>query len=406
MPCTQIPWEAFSAEYKLSRVVLWDRNGTQSDYRSNGTIVQWPGKVIGTHNFDFDQVSFWVDNPASDTTMPVLNSVHLREPGPFEAGQTVVIDIEAFDAQDVSSAYVNYTDPDGGYRLGGGLPWTNPTSISMRIGADWPQGMYTLKTFELGDSAPNTSWYRPDGTIFKDPSTATGPTTHNLDLNALSFMVDTPTLSVGEVTASEGGQSAVAAVTLSRPSDQTVSVRATTRSASAAAPHDYTWTTTMLTFAPGTLSQNLTVPIRDDALDESDETLDVVLSDATNAAIAPESTVTIVDNDPMPEVSISDVTVSEADRVAHFVVRLSTVSGRPVTFHFGAAHGSASAPTDYQWVGGTFTIYPGYLTRNINVPIVDDSRLEATEQFYVDLWAPSNAVLRDSHALGTIVDND
>jgi uncharacterized repeat protein (TIGR01451 family) len=88
-----------------------------------------------------------------------------------------------------------------------------------------------------------------------------------------------------------------------------VSATLTTSNGTATAPADYTTTNVLVTFGPGVITQNVTIPIIDDALTEGDETFTVTLSNPTNTVLGTPSTatVTILANDPSADLSISKV---------------------------------------------------------------------------------------------------
>ena len=69
-----------------------------------------------------------------------------------------------------------------------------------------------------------------------------------------------------------------------------------------------------LTFTPGQIFKTFTVPIVNDSLDEIDETFLVNLSARrTRRSWTAQAVGTITDNDPLPTLSIDDVTVLEGD---------------------------------------------------------------------------------------------
>ncbi|MBE7554476.1 MAG: DNRLRE domain-containing protein [Anaerolineales bacterium] len=111
----------------------------------------------------------------------------------------------------------------------------------------------------------------------------------------------TPTLSINDVTVTEGDAgtvNAVFTVNLSAASGQTVTVNFATANNTATAPADYTTASGTLTFAPGVTSQPVTVLVQGDTLDEPDETFLVNLSGAANAVISDGQGVgAIVDDD-------------------------------------------------------------------------------------------------------------
>jgi glucose/arabinose dehydrogenase len=109
---------------------------------------------------------------------------------------------------------------------------------------------------------------------------------------------------------------------------------------------------------------------------------------------------------PPTTVSIGDRTVSESAGVATFTVTLSTAVGQPVTVQYATGGGTAAAGADYTAASGTVTFPPGFASRTVNVPILNDALDEADETFNVTLSSPVNATLGDGQAVGTITDDD
>ena len=80
-----------------------------------------------------------------------------------------------------------------------------------------------------------------------------------------------------------------------------------------------------------------------------------------------------VGEDPLPELSIDDVTMVEGDSggiTATFTVTLSPASDQTVTVDFASADDTATAPDDYLPAGGTLTFDPGQTTQSISVTVV------------------------------------
>ncbi|MFM9962474.1 MAG: Calx-beta domain-containing protein, partial [Planctomycetaceae bacterium] len=235
-------------------------------------------------------------------------------------------------------------------------------------------------------------------------------------------------LRIGDAVVSERPKQAASAtfnVTLSSPSSQPVTVNFSTLLASnelaaiesgplATVGKDFQARTGTLRFAPGQLSQTISIPVLDDALHEGDETFFVQLSAATGAIIADElAQATIRDNDAAPNLSISDVLVTEKTNTtvaAKFTVKLSSVSAMPVTVDFStvsdSSAGSATEGADYQASRGTLTINPGETSKTIMVLTNDDSLHEASETFFVNLSNSMQAAIVDAQGRGTIKDND
>lgn len=91
---------------------------------------------------------------------------------------------------------------------------------------------------------------------------------------------------------------------------------------------------------------------------------------------------------------------------APFTVSLVTPSAAPVTVTYSTANGSAIAGSDYQASSGTITFVPGETSHTILVQSLDDSLVETSETFVVNLSSPIGAVIADGQGVGTIVDND
>jgi len=118
---------------------------------------------------------------------------------------------------------------------------------------------------------------------------------------------DQSTLSIDDVTVTEGNTgtvSAVFTVTKTLASSQTVTVDYATANVTATAGADYTAIApTTLTFLPGgALTQTVTVVVSGDALVEGNETFNVTLANATGGAAISDATGvgTITDDDPTP----------------------------------------------------------------------------------------------------------
>jgi Calx-beta domain/Lamin Tail Domain/Bacterial Ig-like domain (group 2)/WD40-like Beta Propeller Repeat len=110
-----------------------------------------------------------------------------------------------------------------------------------------------------------------------------------------------------------------------------------------------------------------------------------------------------------PDISISDVTVTEGDSGtvnATFNVTLSAASTQTVTVAFATADGTATAGADYQTASGTVTFNPTETTKPIVITINSDLLDEANETFFVNLSNATNAAILDAQGQGTINDND
>lgn len=224
-------------------------------------------------------------------------------------------------------------------------------------------------------------------------------------LPALSLSADS---SVDE--GDKASTSANFTVTLSAPSQRVVRTDYRT-SPGTAGTRDYQPASGTLVFQPGDTSKTITVPIKGDLVDETNEQLSIFLNNPHNASIANGVAVLTIneDTDPQPTVSIADVSVTEGNSgstVAAFPVTLSAVSGKPVTVSFAVSPGTATPKVDYDTFFGSVTIPPGTLSRIVAVTVSGDSFVEPNETFSVTLSDPVNATINRAQAVGSIVNDD
>ena len=88
-----------------------------------------------------------------------------------------------------------------------------------------------------------------------------------------------------------------------------------------------------MTILAGNTTQTFNVPVLADTLDEASETATLTLSNASNATISDATgTLSIVDDDDPPSLSINDVSYTESGSAgnATFTVTLSAASGQDI----------------------------------------------------------------------------
>jgi parallel beta-helix repeat protein len=222
-----------------------------------------------------------------------------------------------------------------------------------------------------------------------------------------------PALSIADAGGPEGDAgltNRLFAVTLSTRGGAPVTVDYATADGTAVAGSDYVSTSGTLTFAPGVVKQVIAVPTLGDLVTEPDETFSVVLSNPTEASLARDTAAgTIVNDDALPSLSISDATVTEgtgATTTAVLPVTLSVASAETVTVRYATSAGTALAGSDYAARSGTLTFAPGATAASISVPVVPDSRVEKNEAFLVRLSSPRNAKLARAAGQVAILDDD
>ncbi|HTY39447.1 MAG TPA: Calx-beta domain-containing protein [Bacteroidota bacterium] len=191
-------------------------------------------------------------------------------------------------------------------------------------------------------------------------------------------------------------------------SDGTVSVSYTTRNGTALEGQDYTGVSGTVVFGPGETSKTISIPIIDDNLNEDDETVFIdLIGDAVG--LPNSATLTIIDNDPIPTISINNISVLEGDdgtTDAVFTVSLSAPSGRTIQVDYSTQDNTAIEGGDYFGVSGTLVIPAGESSGSITVQVIGDTQIEPNETFYVSLHRPINVSITNSQGVCTILDDD
>lgn len=223
-----------------------------------------------------------------------------------------------------------------------------------------------------------------------------------------------PSITVNDVSVREGNTgttSATFTLNLSAVSSADVTVHYVTADITAVAGSDYTAASGAVTIPAGQLSRTFTIAVRGDRLPEPNETFAVNLSAPTNATIGDGQGIgTIVDDE--PRISISDVSKKEGNGKKTtqftFTVTLSAAYDQAVTMSFAAVNGTATtSDSDYVAKTGTLTFAPGETTKTITIVVNGDSKKEANETFYLDLFGNSgNSLFTKYRGTGTILNDD
>jgi hypothetical protein len=266
-----------------------------------------------------------------------------------------------------------------------------------------------------------------------------------------SVTVDNPTISISDNSTLEGDsgtKNLSFTVTLDEAApDSGVSMNYTTSDGTATlANSDYQSASGSLTIPPGATTGTINVSIVGDTDVEADETFTVSLSSPVNGILGDSSATGTIINDDETEGEIincvqiigadqqidssstleSCVTITEEDNPNANIADNSTLEGNSgtkllnftvtldaaapaggVSMDYSTSNGTATlSNNDYQSASGTLTIPAGSTTGTISVNIVGDTTVEPNETFTVTLSNMTNAVLADSQAVGTIINDD
>jgi hypothetical protein len=229
-----------------------------------------------------------------------------------------------------------------------------------------------------------------------------------------AILDDEPRIGINDVTGAEGNtgtRPATFTASLSAAYDVPVTVGYATANGAATAGSDYQAASGTLTIPAGQTSGTITVLVNGDRLAEPNETFFVNLSNLNYGVITDGQGVgSIVDDE--PRISISDVTRYEGwwgqATLFSFTVRLSTAYDQAVTMSYRTVDGTATTGDgDYVAKSGTLTFSPGETTKTISIVVSGDTKREANETFYVDLFGnTSNSLFTKSRGIGTILNDD
>ena len=114
-------------------------------------------------------------------------------------------------------------------------------------------------------------------------------------------------------------------------------------------------------------------------------TVTLKVIDAAGAPHSTTGTVTV-----MAGVSIDDVAATEGGSAAFNVsLTVPPYTGNSVTVLYATADGTASGGADYGAASGTLTFNAGESVKSVDVAVIDDTKVELAEDFFLNLSSPS-----------------
>ncbi|MBD2492629.1 Calx-beta domain-containing protein, partial [Aulosira sp. FACHB-615] len=292
--------------------------------------------------------------------------------------------------------------------------FNTPTNVTFASGE-------TSKTINI--PIVNDTVYEPTETINLTLSNPTNSAILGTQVNAVISIIDNDavpgTIAFSQATYSvnENG-TPISQVTLTRTggSDGEVSVLLTPSGGSATAPDDYNNTPITVIFTNAETSKTVSIPIVNDSKFEANETINLILSNATGGAtigIQNNATLTIVNDDPfLPGAiafSAANYSVNE-DGTPINQVTLTRTGGSDgeISVLLTPSNGSATAPNDYNNTPITVIFADGEISKTVTVPIVDDTKFEANETVTLSLSNPTGGatLATQQTATLTIINND
>ncbi|MBV9927272.1 MAG: hypothetical protein JOZ96_19800 [Acidobacteria bacterium] len=167
-------------------------------------------------------------------------------------------------------------------------------------------------------------------------------------------------------------------------------------------------------FAPGETTKTVTINLIDDAVNERDEAFFVEIAAVSGGQVARGRTdITILNDDPLPTLSIADTSIVEGDagtKQALFTVTRNGLIDRTVTVNVRTVDGTAVAGEDYVSLGSQFItqlqIGPSAGSNTVSVSVFGDTIVEPNKTFSVEISQPVNATITRARADCEIQDND
>jgi uncharacterized delta-60 repeat protein len=171
-----------------------------------------------------------------------------------------------------------------------------------------------------------------------------------------------------------------------------VTVSYTTVNGSAVAGQDYVAKSGTVTFPANTLLNTIEVSVKGDVVNESNETVKVVLSNPVNLSLDNAEATGVIVNDDFGTAKVFDASAAERDGQVRVRVTLSLTSDQTVRLRYSTENGSAKSPDDYTGVSNQWLEFnPGETEKFITIVLKQDNRNESTEKFYVKLTGADNA---------------
>lgn len=202
-----------------------------------------------------------------------------------------------------------------------------------------------------------------------------------------------------------------AVITIERSGNLQTAAQATfsTGSGTATPNQDFTPVNSAIAFAPGETRKTISIPLTDDRLTETDETVALLLSNPVGAQLD-RATATLIIRDGSggssstnptgPTVSLdgNSYSINETGGSLAIPVRRTGDLSQPLSVTYATSNGTALAGLDYSAINGQLTFAAGQSVANLTIPILNDSLAEPTETFQLNLSNPTGGQLGNINA--------
>jgi len=325
--------------------------------------------------------------------------------------EDVIINIFTSDGTDTTTTYDVATAPFDYTEI----PNT-PTTIIIPAG----DTSYTVTIPTIDDNIDELDELMTLNALVTSANTI-NPTTNedeaNIEIKAIGTIQDNdnaPDISMND-TREEEGTDLVHTITLSNPTSTPVTVNITTTDITATSPFDYTSFNETVTIdgtvdpANPNLTKDFHIITIDDDINEPDEEnlhVDGTVTSGNVTNIDLNKFGVILDNDPVPTVTISNPTIVEGG-ILVFEITLSNKNYNDVNLNIFTNNGTAQAPLDYTSLTSQVTIPAETLSITVEIQTIDDILVEDIEDLTLKGIVTSfNTDNIEIEGIGTIIDNE
>src|SRR3954447_2118004 len=350
----------------------------------------------------FGSTSYAAAENAGSATMTVTRSARN---GKAKSATNTSASVSFVTANGTALAGTDYTKTSGRLTFpacGSGAKATDPCmlqTIAVPISDD--SVIDGNKTVRLSLSSPSRN------AVIVNPQKSTLTIADNEGPNQITF--DAPDYSVWEL----GPAAELHAIRSGAGITGAAAVDFSTQDGSAAAPGDYSASTSTLNFAAGEVDKQILVAVTDDSVVEPNETFSVKLANASagTSVVTPSEQVTVLDDDAVTPAHVAldqaSYSVGEGGDVTVTVNRTVSVSSS-VSVDYATAAQTALAGVDFATNSDTLSFDPGDTSESFTISSLADSLHEGDENFGLSLSnaVPSSTVVDTPSAGVTITDDD
>ena len=233
-------------------------------------------------------------------------------------------------------------------------------------------------------------------------------------INVLAALNELPAVQFSSLSYTAGEGSGRATITVSRTGVAvgTLTVTYAISDGTATAGSDYTAKTGKLSFTAAQTTKTFIVSIRNDTVNEADETINLTLSAPVGGLLGDQSTavLTVTDNDAPGVIQFNSTTYTVGEAARRLIVTVTRTGGTAggVGVTYATSDGTATAGSDYTATSGILTFAANQTSKTFTIPVTNDTAVEGNETINLTLTNPTGgaALGAQNTAVVTVSDND